>query len=83
MFFVFTDTWHMLHKNYIKMPYYCQHKVLLFLNESQPPLSATFVKKLLVNQVLTVIAGMNILCIVFQKKDTKGKIKIIKEKTTT
>ena len=44
MIFVFKETWHMLHKNRIKMPHSCQHKELLFLNESQPPLSAAFVK---------------------------------------
>ena len=44
MFLMFTEVWHMLHKNCIKMPGYCQNKVLLFLNESQTPLSAAFVK---------------------------------------
>ena len=34
----------MLHKSYIKLTYYCQHKVLLFLNEQQSLLSAAFVK---------------------------------------
>ena len=37
MMFVFMETLYMLHKNYIKLPYYCQHKALLFLNESQSP----------------------------------------------
>ena len=37
MMCVFTETLYMLHKNYIKLPYYCQHKALLFLNESQSP----------------------------------------------
>lgn len=35
MLFVFTETWHMLHKSYIKLHFYWQHRVLVFLNESQ------------------------------------------------
>ena len=74
--FMFIETQHMVHKNYIKLCYCCQHKVVLFLNESQSPLSAALVKQLFVNQLLTVIVGMNIWCIVFQKKDIRDKIEI-------
>ena len=77
MLFAFTETWHMLHKDCIEMPYYSQHKVLLFLNESQPPLNATFVKWLFVNPPLTVIVGMDIWCIVLKERYQIQKLRYI------
>ena len=55
----------------------CQHNVLIFPNESQPPLSAAFVKYFfVVNQLLTVFDRMNIWYTVFQNKNIKSKIVI-------